>query len=136
MGAYGFGGQFLYGASPNFSVDIGLSALLSAEIELAGATRSDRLYRLHGGARYLFGDKGWIPFGRAGAGVALTSERDGDDSSLNGRFYIAGGAGVLRWFADSFVLGAEMIGEGALTGGGVVFVANLNLGFSWGGYAF
>ncbi|WP_428269781.1 hypothetical protein [Haliangium sp.] len=136
VGAYGFGGQFLYGASPNFSVDIGLSALLSGEIELAGATRSDRLYRLHGGARLLIGDKGWIPFGRAGAGVALTSERDGDDSSLNGRFYIAGGAGVLRWFADSFVLGAEMSGEGALTGGGFVFAANLNLGFAWGGYAF
>ncbi|WP_428269678.1 hypothetical protein [Haliangium sp.] len=135
VGAYGFGGQFLYGASPNFSVDIGLSALLSGETEIVGATRSDRLYRLHGGARYLFGDKGWIPFGRVGGGGALVSEKDGTETSFSGRFFGQLGAGVTRWFNDAFVLGAEAIVEGPL-GGGFVFVANLNLGFSWGGYAF
>ncbi|WP_428267750.1 hypothetical protein [Haliangium sp.] len=136
VGAYGFGGQFLYGVSPNVSVDIGLSGLLSGETELAGLTRSERLYRLHGGVRFLFDDKGWIPFARAGAGVALVSEQEGDGSSYGVGVFGQLGAGVTRWFSETFILGAELVAEAPAGAGSVTVVANLHLGFSWGGYEF
>ncbi|WP_428262714.1 hypothetical protein [Haliangium sp.] len=136
VGAWGLGGQLLYGVSGNFSLDIGLSGLVSGESDIAGVARSERLYRLHGGVRYLIRDDGWIPYARVGAGVALVSERDGDDSSFAFRMFGQVGAGVTRWLAESLVLGAEVFGETSFGGSGTIGAGNIYLGFSWGGNEF
>ncbi len=131
--AYGFGGQYIYGLSENVSLDIGLSVLSSGEADIADVTRSERLYRLHVGVRALSGDTGWTPYVRAGFGMALVSERNGDDSSfaLGGSFQ--GSAGIIRYLAKSFVMGAEIVGDFAVAGsGGIAGMANVFLGITWG----
>ncbi len=134
--AYGLGGQYVYGAGGQWSADIGLHLLTSGEADIAAVARSERHYRLHGGLRYLFGISGWIPYARAGIGAALVSQRDGDDTTFDGRFYFQGGAGVIRWLSDAFVLGADIIAEASAGDSFFVFTGNAYFGFAWGGNQF
>ncbi|WP_428268583.1 hypothetical protein [Haliangium sp.] len=137
VGAWSLGGQLVYGVSGNFSLDIGLSGLVSGESDIAGVARSERLYRLHGGVRYLIRDNGWIPYARVGGGAAIVSQKDGDDSSFDFSAFGQLCAGVTRWLADSFVLGAEVSAEFPFAGGGRANgIMNIYLGLTWGGNEF
>ncbi len=136
VSAYGGGVQYIYGISENFSLDLGLSWLSSGEAEVAGVTLSEDLYRVHGGIRYVISDKGWIPYARVGVGGLLVSTSEDDDSSLEARAVAQAGAGVTRYLADSIVIGAEAIIDVYTHGGSLDFMANVHVGFGWGGYEF
>ncbi|GAB4568355.1 MAG: hypothetical protein Tsb0020_21710 [Haliangiales bacterium] len=129
--AYGFGAQYIYGVSGNFSLDIGLSLLASGETDIADVARSERLYRLHGGVRFLTRDSGWTPYARVGAGMALVSEKNGDDSSFAFGVFGQVGMGLIRYLAESLVIGAEATGEISADRGSTG-MANLFLGIAWG----
>ena len=144
--AYGFGGQFVYGASGNLSFDIGVSRLVSGEADIAGIARSEQLYRLQGGLRYLFvtppakladvKDGEWIPYARVGGGAALVSVQDGDDSSLDFRPFGQLSIGISRLVVDTLVIGADASVEVPAGGGGSSGMVNLYLGLAWGGSEF
>ncbi|GAB4568549.1 MAG: hypothetical protein Tsb0020_22090 [Haliangiales bacterium] len=134
--AYGFGGQYIYGAGGQWSLDIGLHMLTTGEADIAGVARSERHYRLQGGLRYLVTTSGWIPYARLGLGVGLVSEQNGDDTTFDTRSYFQAGAGVIRWLSDAFVLGADIIAETGIAGADREFTGNAYFGFAWGGNQF
>ena len=132
VSAWSVGAQFIRGVAGQFSLDVGVNMLTGGEAELEGVAYSETLYRVSMGLRYFFTESGWQPFVRLGAGAALVSAREGEDSSLDLGLFGQLGGGVMRYAGDTLVFGVEAIvqGPGASRAN---FTLNAVLGFAWGG---
>ncbi|WP_428263661.1 hypothetical protein [Haliangium sp.] len=124
----------LEGTDGTLSIGGALSRLSTGEVDLAGVARSQSAYRLQFDLRLHVEGQRWSPYLRVGAGAALVSLQDGDESSRVVHFLGAAGAGIERWFGDSLVVGLEGGFESHTTDEGLAaFGLRAFAGFGWGG---